>query len=162
MKQLPFLRKKIEKYADYSKATLKDIFDESQLESTIIKEIVIDKSIYLENNGNGFTVKILPEMAQISPIRGFYIEDVDKDGNLDAILIANSYAPEVGTGRSDASLGTMLKGLGKGDFEVVSTSRSGIITQGEVRQIIKINSKKPFLIVSKRSDSFIKLTSSRN
>ncbi|MCU0471551.1 MAG: VCBS repeat-containing protein, partial [Arcicella sp.] len=32
MKQLPFLRKKLTHYADYSKATLKDIFDESLLE----------------------------------------------------------------------------------------------------------------------------------
>ena len=158
MKQLPFLRKKIEKYADYSKATLQDIFDNSQLENAVIKEIITDKSIYLENNENGFTVKILPEMAQISSIKSFHVEDFDKDGNLDVIIIGNSHALEVGTGRLDASIGLMLKGLGKGDFKVAPTLESGINTQGDVRQIIKIKSKKPSFIISRNSGKFLQLS----
>ena len=157
LKQLPFLRKKIEKYADYSKATIRDIFDESQLENALIKEIVTDKSIYLENTKNGFITKPLPEMAQISSIKSFWIEDFDKDGNLDVIAVGNSYAPEVGTGRINASLGTMFKNTGKGIFKVIPPSKSGIIAQGNVRQILKIKGKKNFLLVSKHNDKFIQI-----
>ena len=158
MKQLPFLRKKIVQYADYSKATLRDIFDTSQLEDVTIKEITIDNSIYLENNGKGFNVKMLPNMAQISSIKSFYLEDIDKDDILDVIVIGNSYAPEVGTGRLDASLGIMLKGLSKGKFEVISPLKSGINTLGDTRQIIKIKAKKSFLLVSKNNGKFLQLS----
>ena len=158
MKQLPFLRKKIVQYADYSKATLRDIFDTSQLEDVTIKEITIDNSIYLENNGKGFNVKMLPNMAQISSIKSFYLEDIDKDDILDVIVIGNSYAPEVGTGRLDASLGIMLKGLNKGKFEVISPLESGINTLGNTRQIIKIKAKKSFLLVSKNNGKFLQLS----
>jgi enediyne biosynthesis protein E4 len=157
MKQLPFLRKKIEKYADYSKATLQDIFSQSQLENALIKEITTDKSVYLENNKGKFMVKPLPETAQISCIKSFCIEDFDKDGNLDIIAIGNSHAPEVGTGRLDASLGIMLKGTGKGDFKIISPSKSGILAKGDTRQILKIQSKKDFLLISRRNDQFIQL-----
>ena len=157
MKQLPFLRKKIERYADFSKATLRTIFDESQLENALIKEATTTQSVYLENNKEGFTLKLLPEMAQISAIKSCWVEDIDKDGNLDIILIGNSYAPEVGTGRLDASLGLMLKGSGKGSFEAISPLKSGINVSEDVRQIIKINGKKPFILVSKHNSNFIKL-----
>ena len=157
MKQLPFLRKKIEKYADYSKATLQDIFDESQLENALIKEIVTDKSIYLENDKNGFITKSLPEMAQIGAIKSCLIEDIDKDGNLDIIAVGNSYAYEVGTGRLDASLGIMLKGSGKGTFKVIPSLKSGIIAQGDTRQIIKIKAKKPLILISRHNEKFLRL-----
>lgn len=157
-KQLPFLRKKIVQYADYSKATLRDIFDTSQLENVTIKEITIDNSIYLENNGKGFNVKMLPNMAQISSIKSFYLEDTDKDDILDVIVIGNSYDPEVGTGRLDASLGIMLKGLSKGKIEVISPLMSGINTLGDTRQIIKIKAKKSFLLISKNNGKFLQLS----
>jgi enediyne biosynthesis protein E4 len=157
MKQLPFLRKKIEKYADYSKATLQDIFDESQLENALIKEVVTDKSIYLENSGHGFSIKPLPEMAQISTIKSCWVEDIDKDGNLDAIVLGNSHAPEVGTGRMDASLGIILIGSGKGTFKAIPPLKSGINARGDTRQIIKMNSKKPFLLISRRNERFMQL-----
>ena len=157
LKQLPFLRKKIEKYADYSKATLQDIFDESQLENALIKEVVTDKSIYLENTKNGFIIKSLPEMAQISSIKSFCVEDFDKDGNLDVIAVGNSYAPEVGTGRMNASLGTILKSSGKGIFKVIPSLKSGIIAQCNVRQILKVKNKRNFLVVSKHNDKFIQI-----
>jgi hypothetical protein len=158
MKQLPFLRKKLERYADYSKATLREIFDNSQLENALVREIVTDNSIYLENNKNGFIIKSLPEIAQMSTVRSFWVEDFDKDSNLDIILIGNSYASEVGTGRSDASLGIMLKGSGKGNFSTISSLKSGIVAKGEVRQIMKIKGKTPFLLISKRNDKFISLS----
>ena len=157
MRQLPFLRKKIERYSDYSKATLQDIFDDSQLKKSLVKEIIFTQSVYLENIGDGFTIAPLPEMAQMSTIKNFWVEDMDKDGSLDVILIGNSYAPEVGTGRLDASLGMMLKGSGKGNFKTISSLSSGINIRGDTRQIINIKNKKPFLLISKHNDKFIKL-----
>ena len=157
LKQLPFLRKKIEKYADYSKASLHDIFNESELENALIKKVVIDKSIYLENTKNGFIIKSLPEMAQVSSIKSFWVEDFDKDGNLDVIAVGNSYAPEVGTGRVNASLGILLKNIGKGVFKVIPSSKSGIIAYGDVRHILKIKGKKNILIVSRHNDRFVQI-----
>ena len=157
MKQLPFLRKKIERYADYSKATLQDIFDDSQLKKALVKQITTTQSVYLENNGSRFTITPLPEVAQMSTIKNFWVEDMDKDGNLDVIIIGNSYAPEVGTGRLDASLGIMLKGFGKGNFKAISSLNSGINISGDTRQIVNIKNKKPFLLISRHNNKFTKL-----
>lgn len=159
MKQIPSLRKKFTKYSDYAKATIYDIFDESLLKKSQMKEATIAESVYLENKGKdkGFTIKALPKIAQMSTIRSILVEDVNKDGNLDAILVGNYYAPEVGTGSFDASLGVFLKGLGNGNFEAISNQKTGINLSGDTRQIIKIQAKKPFYLISKNSGAFVRL-----
>ena len=96
-------------------------------------------------------------MAQISTIKSFWIEDFDKDGNLDIVAVGNSYAPEVKTGRLSGSLGLMLRGAGGGIFKIIAPSSSGLIAQGDVRRIVKIRGKKIFLLVSKHNDKFTKV-----
>jgi enediyne biosynthesis protein E4 len=159
MKQIPSLRAKFTKYSDYAKATIYDIFDESLLKKSLVKEATIAESVYLENQGNskGFIVKSLPKLAQMSTIKSIWVEDLDKDGNLDAILVGNSYAPEVGTGRFDASLGVFLKGSGNGNFTAISNQKTGINLSGDTRQIIKIQTKKPFYLISKNNGAFQRL-----
>jgi enediyne biosynthesis protein E4 len=96
-------------------------------------------------------------MAQMSCLKSFYIEDFDKDGNLDVLAVGNSHAPEVGTGRLDASLGIMLKGSGKGSFQVIVSSKSGINVNGDTRQVLKIKGNKNFLLISRHQNKFIQL-----
>lgn len=69
---------------------------------------------------------------------------MDRDGNLDVLLIGNSYAPVVSTGRLDASLRIKLRGSTKGDFKAISSLNSEINTRGNAIQIIKIKDKSLF------------------
>src|SRR5204862_6589330 len=74
-------------------------------------------SLYLQNNGDGtFTATPLPQLAQISPIRGIVARDVDGDGKLDLIVAGNVMEMEPNTTAPDAGNGLWLKGDGQGHF----------------------------------------------
>src|SRR5207249_7840505 len=80
----------------------------------------------LQNNGNGtFTATPLPTAAQVSPIRGIIVRDVDGDGNLDLIVAGNLYDTEWNTPRADASNGLWLRGDGKGRSEERRVGKEG-------------------------------------
>ncbi|MCU0468905.1 MAG: hypothetical protein MUF58_09905, partial [Arcicella sp.] len=64
---------------------------------------------------------------------------------------------EVGSGRMGASLGILLKGSGKGTFSVVPNSQSGIVLNGDIRRILKIQRKKSTYIVSRHGQSFLQM-----
>jgi len=83
-------------------------------------------SLYLQNNGNGtFTPVRLPNLAQISPIRGIVAHDVDGDGNLDLIVAGNFTEMEPNTTPPDAGNGLWLRGDGRGHFTPVAPFESG-------------------------------------
>jgi hypothetical protein len=87
----------------------------------------------LQNNGDGtFTSSVVPELAQIAPIRGIIPQDVDGDGNLDLIVAGNLYDMEPNSSRSDAGNGLWLKGDGRGHFTPIPPRESGFLAPGNV------------------------------
>ena len=93
-------------------------------------------SVYLQNNGNGtFTAVALPELAQISPIKGIIAHDVDGDGNLDLIVAGNMYDTEANTPRDDAGNGLWLRGDGHGRFTPVPPIESGFLAPLDVTHL---------------------------
>jgi hypothetical protein len=77
----------------------------------------------------------LPDIAQISVINDILIDDVNGDGSADIIAIGNMYAQETLFGRYDASLGTVLLGDGKLNWEELPPHRSGFVVDGDARYI---------------------------
>ena len=63
------------------------------------------------------------------------IEDFNRDGNLDILLAGNLYASEVETPRSDAGIGLVLAGNGKGAFEPIPYSKSGLLLDKDVQAL---------------------------
>jgi hypothetical protein len=59
-------------------------------------------------------LKSLPEEAQLSPVYGIEVRDMDNDGKLDILLGGNLYNVRPEVGRYDASFGLFLKGDGNG------------------------------------------------
>ncbi len=133
--QLPSLKKKYLKYESYKEQTVTDIFNSAELEKAIILEAHTFESSLLRNTGNGFEVVPLPGEAQLSPIYGILVDDFDDDGNQDVLLGGNFHNSKPEVGRYDADYGLLLKGDGKGQFDVVKSKDSGFRYDGQVRDL---------------------------
>src|SRR5213080_2399021 len=120
-------------YGSFATASAAQLFGASQLRRAIHYQTDTCASVYLQNNGNGtFTARPLPNLAQISPMRGIIAHDVDSDGNLDLIVAGNLYDVEPNTPRADAGNGLWLKGDGRGHFTPVPPVASGFLAPLDV------------------------------
>jgi hypothetical protein len=127
-------------YGSFANLSMDEAFGKAQLKSALHYTADTFASVYLHNEGGGkFSSHPLPNLAQISPIRGIIAHDVDADGNLDLVLAGNLYDAEANTTRADAGNGLWLKGDGKGHFEAVSPAESGFLAPRDVAGLALIN-----------------------
>jgi hypothetical protein len=120
-------------YAAFATASMTQLFGANKLQRALHYQTDTFASLYLQNNGNGtFTAVPLPNLAQISPIRGILAHDVDGDGNLDLIVAGNLFATEPNTTPADAGNGLWLKGDGHGHFIPVPAIESGFLASRDV------------------------------
>ena len=151
------LKQKIDKplkdYESFFFFTLEDVYTKDDLEKSLHYQIKSFASVYLENTADGFKIQTLPNLAQTSCINKILVEDFNKDGHLDALIAGNLHASEVETPRSDAGVGLLLLGNGKGDLTPMQTTESGLLVSGDVKDIVKIKIKGiDYLVVAKNSD----------
>ncbi|RRQ48980.1 hypothetical protein DZC72_09750 [Maribacter algicola] len=133
--QIPSIKKKFPDYSSFSKASLTEVYTPAKLnEALTYSASTFANSVFLNESGK-FTQKVLPRRAQTSSINDFVVKDFDKDGYLDLLIAGNLYGSEVETPRNDANFGLLLKGIGKGEFNALSASESGINILGEVKKI---------------------------
>ncbi len=147
--QIPGLKKKYPRYADFGGKTVKDIFGEKIIEHSLLKKAVLSESCLFLNNGKGvYKIKKLPVMVQFSPVRSLLIRDVNLDGKSDIILAGNDYWVRPSLGRYDASYGWCLLGDGKGSFKVLLPTESGLMIKGDARKIrsVEIDGKQYFVV----------------
>lgn len=150
--QMPFIKDKFKTYDAFGKASLIEVFGETELTSSTHFKATNFAHCYFENKGDAiFEKRQLPVETQISSINSFLIDDFNKDGHLDFLCAGNLYESEVETPRNDASYGQLLKGDGEGNFELIPFSKSGFQTKGEIRNLHviqnKATSEKQILIV---------------
>jgi hypothetical protein len=81
---------------------------------------------------------------------------VDGDGILDLILAGNEYQTSVPAGRNDASYGLFLKGDGKGNFNPVWPPSSGLILDGDVKDLKLISVAGKEILLAGVNDEKIK------
>jgi len=138
-------------YASFATASVTQLFGAPQLQGALHYQTDTFASLYLQNNGDGtFTAVPLPNLAQISPIRGILPYDVDGDGNLDLIVAGNLYDTEPNTTPADAGNGLWLKGDGRGHFTPVPPVASGFLAPGDVTglALIKTPAGKAVLVAN--------------
>lgn len=137
--QIPEIKKKFPTYDAFGRATLEEIYGED-LENALHYKVHTFANSILWNRGNGrFELTELPSNAQVSLGNGIIVDDFDKDGKLDIILAGNLYTSEVETGRADAGLGVFLKGKGDGKFTSYTAHRTGLLLEGDVKDLQTIN-----------------------
>lgn len=138
-KQIPSLKKKYLSYQKFSQAKFSDFFPTEVIQKSTVYEATSFESIYIENKGNNhFEIKSLPKQVQLSTVNTFFVEDFNKDGNLDILTAGNFFRSNIQMGRYDASYGQLLIGDGKGNFKCIPQSKSGFSVRGETRKILPI------------------------
>ena len=150
--QMPFVAEKFPTYDAFAKATIETIYSPDELNQATRYEVHSFKSVVLINAGDGsFELKAMPLAAQVSPIRGMEITDVNKDGNPDILGVGNLYQAEVETIRYDAGIGICLLGDGQGNFESAGVKQTGFFAPDDARAIVVLKSK-PLVLVANNDD----------
>ena len=104
-----------------------------------VAEAVRFETSYLENQGDGtFDIRALPIRTQFAPVFGVHSGDYDGDGHLDLLMVGNSYAPDLETGRADAFVGAFLRGDGTGRFSYVNYTKSGFFVDGDAKGLAEV------------------------
>ncbi len=138
--QIPILQKMFPNYEDYARATIHDIFSEGQMKGVYQAECRYFNTAYFENRGNGtFQIHSLPIECQFAPVFGMLANDFNKDGNMDLLLVGNSYSSNVEDGQFDAFTGLFLRGNGKGGFSSVPARESGFFVDGDAKGMAELS-----------------------
>ncbi len=152
--QLPFIKSEFKTYNEFANASIEQILG-SRLEGSIEHEAKMFESVYLENNGGNYIIKPLPNIAQSAPIFGTATYDWNQDGHLDLLIAGNYYEREVETTRSDAGIGQLLIGDGKGNFKAMHPLESGLKAYKDVRDVCLLfdDKKQPMVIIANNNDA---------
>ena len=136
IKQIHSLQNKYKNYTEFAGATMKDIFTENELKKSIKKEAYNFKTSLFINQGDGkFIIKSLPVETQFSPVMDELIRDFNGDGIPDLLTGGNFVSVNPYMGKYDASFGWFLAGDGKGNYSVEFPIQSGLLIEGEIRDL---------------------------
>jgi hypothetical protein len=157
IKQMSSLKKKFIYYKDYANKSVKGIFDPKLLERATKLNFYEPNTVLLINNGNeSFDRKTLPFNAQVSPVYGIEITDINNDDKPDLLLGGNLFSVKPEIGRYDALHGLALLGDGTGNFVATSSMESGLKLSGEIRHIQALRTKKGKLLAFVRNNDSVK------
>ncbi len=153
VKQMPYLNKEYLSYKNFAKASLQDLFSASKLNKAGKMKAYELASSYFENDGNGtFKKKPLPLIAQSSSIKAIGVDDFNKDGFQDILIVGNNYEISTQLGRMDALHGVILQNDQKGDF--VKVNKQDFDVPGPARDLKNITiAGRDYYIVTINNDS---------
>ena len=150
--QNAFVEEAIPTNNKYANATLYDIYGKENLEEATRLQIQTLATSYIENMGDGtFRLSALDNRAQISNINSIIIKDIDLDGNKDLVVAGNLFSMENETIRNDGGIGLWLRGNGRGNFEPVPLSKSGLYIPGDVRHLKIAKTRDGLLLLSAKN-----------
>ncbi|MFD2589151.1 VCBS repeat-containing protein [Croceitalea marina] len=152
--QIPGLKKEIKKYDLFASMEISEIYGEADLKNALHYQANTFASYYVENLGNGsFKMKELPSEAQLTNLNDAIADDFNGDGYLDVLSVGNLYVSEIETPRSDAGIGVLLLGDGKGNFKAVENTKSGFFTYGDTKNLLQMKiANKEVIVVANNND----------
>jgi hypothetical protein len=135
VEQLPGLKKSNLKNKDYANKSIDDLFGDV-LDKAAMLKVDMASSCIARNDGKGrFTLERLPDALQLSSLHAIALVDMNADGYPDLLTAGNFFDLLPQFCRIDASYGNLSLNDGKGVFNVVHPSRSGISINGQVKSI---------------------------
>lgn len=152
--QIPSLKKKYVKFADYGNETIEDIFSPEVLNRSVKLTAENSYTSILINKGdNKFELSPLPAEAQFTPVYAIAAEDFDRDGICDILLGGNQHREKPEPGIHDAGFGLLLKGEAGLKWKPLLPGESGIFIDGEIRdfEVMKVRGKNILVVAINNS-----------
>lgn len=128
----PDLRERYSTFAAFSTAGVSEFLG-SRFERMRDQQLTTLESMVFFNRGDHFEARALPFEAQLAPVFGVAVGDMDGDGQEDVYLNQNFFGVSPDSSRYDGGRGVLLKGDGRGGFKAVPGSESGLQVYGEGR-----------------------------
>jgi len=152
--QIPELKEKFGSYNIFANANLKEVYTPVALQEALHLSATNFATSYIENKGSGnYELRPLPNSAQVSSTNTILSDDYNKDGHLDILIAGNLFPAEIETPRNDGGIGLLLYGNGKGVFKPVPSTESGIVLNGDVKDIQTVQTPNgPILIIANNDD----------
>ncbi len=156
--QLPYLKKEYLKFENYKNKKMNELLDKSAMKNTKILEVYNLASLILQNeSGIKFQIDTLPFMAQISPIYSILSDDLNNDGYNDIILGGNLSEIKPEFGPTKASYSSLFIGNKDSKFEYITSNKSGIFIDGDLRDLVKMKINKKDSYIFALNNSKIKI-----
>jgi hypothetical protein len=163
VKQMPGLRKRYLKYADFGDQTVQDIFGKDALDQSLYYAATELRSLILFNRDT-LTAGYLPTAAQESPVYAILADDVDDDGDKDLLIGGNFFYVKPEMGRYDASRGLVLLNDGSGNFRPATGREPRLNIAGQIRGIVNLDggryliarNDEPPVVVDRRQNLLLK------
>ncbi|TAG18345.1 MAG: RNA-binding protein [Cytophagales bacterium] len=154
--QMPMMGKRFPDYKSYADATLKDIFDASELSgATRLEANCLATMLFVQDASGKFVAQKLPIEVQTAPVHAILALDYDKDGKKDLLLTGNQLHTRLRFGHYAASSGILLHNDGKANFSYIPQQQSGFRLNGEVRSILLIKNEVLFGIYQQPLKSYV-------
>lgn len=134
-------------YEAFSQATSDDLIPPHENKTTQKWKANEMRSMVLMHEKGQWVPKPLPRESQFSPVRTILAKDFDGDGHQDLVLAGNRMHMALKFGRSDALIGTVLKGDGAGNLITVSPLEHGLNLPYETPSAVQIHNQIHFLTV---------------
>ena len=148
------MRRKFTSYKSYADALLQDMYTADELKDAGKLKATHLATTFFENRNGQFIERSLPIQAQFSPIYKIIVQDWNKDGHDDLLLLGNNEYPRLKMGKIDANFGTILINDGKGNFQFVQNKEHGLLVAGDVKDaaIIRVKNDRYLLIGINNAD----------
>jgi hypothetical protein len=133
--QIPDIKNKFPTFEKYAKADINQVYGD-ELETALKKEANEFSSLILYQDEAGkFTIKYLPVEAQIAPVNGIVVMDINNDKLKDIIIAGNFYQSEIETGRADSGTGKILINKGNKFFKTLTVYESGLFLNKDTKSL---------------------------
>ena len=129
------IKKRYLGYASFAGQTMQDIFTEKLDHAKKLTTEILSSVVLINNKKGAFTITALPPQVQWSPLFAFCSTDIDQDGATDIITAGNFYGVSPFEGRYDADYGNVLLNKKNGSFKIPGSLLTGLMLDGEVRDI---------------------------
>ncbi|MEO0553912.1 MAG: VCBS repeat-containing protein [Bacteroidota bacterium] len=154
--QMPFLKKKVLSYTQFSEQNWSDLFDEKKIKQAKKLTVTETRSLIYINDGAGvFGIDVLPSAVQLAPINAILVDDINNDNLTDIIIGGNQYETNIQMGRYDALYGDILLGA-EGKLNVIKQRNTGLDLKGQVRAIESLEFKNKTIYIFGMNNDHIK------